>query len=658
MGKKVLVFLFILGLVFSLPGIWNRYTAERFNNGVDLVMDYNSLQTIIREEQQPKLVVLRRLKASGLTSIALYPDGLKDLINRGQARLFSGNEVMRSWDQTDSLDPLFAVFPFENDSVFIKIKEADLIKRTLAFLPDWAGKYGLEYIADDAQLVIFFKKWDVKFLHLSLGLDDQLAQEIQSLGLKIVPRINNIKANNLLNWSILQEYRPEYVIFAGAEVTGYDRNPARRTISTTAQIMREHNILYGMIESHIAYQKGAATLARELNYDLLRVHSIQQAEMDSPRDKYLLEGIVDRYLRAVRERNVRLLYLKPFLKQKQGLPPLELTEKYIQLLTGRLRDEGYLPGKLSPFKKYGNSRLDLVMISLAITAAGLLLLSYLLDNGLREWLLKYYWLPIIIILLVELGLLFTGRVFLLRKLLALASSVIFPSLAIISQLLAGRGKGWLTGFVKATLISLSGVVLLVGSLAHISFSLKVDQFSGVKFSFLLPLIIISLYYLKILLAGKDYNWLERARGFLNLNIKVKHLLMIATIALFAAIYVGRTGNYPSLPVPDFEIFFRNWLEKILYVRPRFKEFLIGHPLMIIGLKLVDRLQGKLIFYPILFLASIGQINILNTFSHIHTPLLVSSIRVIHGLWLGILIALLLWIVPGLIANRWLRKQAG
>ena len=53
MGKKLLVFLFILGLVFSLPGIWSRYKAEQLNRGVDLVLDYNSLQTLVKEQDLP-----------------------------------------------------------------------------------------------------------------------------------------------------------------------------------------------------------------------------------------------------------------------------------------------------------------------------------------------------------------------------------------------------------------------------------------------------------------------------------------------------------------------------------------------------------------------------------------------------------------------------
>ena len=656
MGKKLLVFLFILGLVFSLPGVWSRYKAEQLNRGVDLVLDYNSLQTLVKEQDLPNEEVLRRLKDSGLNSIALYPVLIKDLLNQGRVRLYTGNEIMRTQEQIGSLAPLFVDFPFDNNSVFIKIKDADLVPRTLAFLPIWTGKYKFDYKLYQGQLILFFKKWDVKYLNLSLGLDPQLVKEIAGLGLGLVPRLENNKLDNQLNWSILRDYRPEYVIFSGGEVTGYNPKPARCELGETATIMREHDILFGMIEANIAQQKGAATLARELDYQLLRVHSIQQGEMDSSRDKYSIEGIVERYLRSVRERNVRILYLKPFLRDKQGQPPLESTEKYIRLLTSRLKDEGYLPGELSPYPKYQNSHFDLIMISLGISAAGLLLLSYLLGNGLRKWLFNYYWVLILLVLIVGLVLIFTDRVFLLRKMLALASSVIFPSLAIISQLLSGRVKNWLKRFGQAALISLSGAILLMGSLSHLSFSLKVDQFTGVKLSMLLPLILITLYYSKSFWTRKDYHWRQQFSNFLELNLKVKHLLLIGIIGLAGAFYIGRTGNNPVLPVPDLEILLRSWLERVLYIRPRFKEFLIGHPLLIIGLKLVNSWKERIIFYPVLLLAAVGQINILNTFSHVHTPLSVSLLRVIHGLWLGIIVGILFWMLLSFMAKLWPGRQ--
>jgi hypothetical protein len=39
------------------------------------------------------------------------------------------------------------------------------------------------------------------------------------------------------------------------------------------------------------------------------------------------------------------------------------------------------------------------------------------------------------------------------------------------------------------------------------------------------------------------------------------------------------------------------------------------------------------------LAAMGQISLVNTFCHLHTPLSVSFLRLFHGLWIGALVGI-------------------
>ena len=59
-------------------------------------------------------------------------------------------------------------------------------------------------------------------------------------------------------------------------------------------------------------------------------------------------------------------------------------------------------------------------------------------------------------------------------------------------------------------------------------------------------------------------------------------LAILILALFAFM-ISRTGNDNPAGVSSVELAFRSLLEKILIVRPRTKEFLIGHPAMIVAI---------------------------------------------------------------------------
>ena len=98
-----------------------------------------------------------------------------------------------------------------------------------------------------------------------------------------------------------------------------------------------------------------------------------------------------------------------------------------------------------------------------------------------------------------------------------------------------------------------------------------------------------------------------------------------------AVYILRTGNF-GLPVANMEIVLREFLEKVLVVRPRTKEFLIGHPALYI---LLRERRGKAAW--LMPVAVIGQLSMVNTFSHIHTPLLVTLIRTGYGLVFGYII---------------------
>lgn len=168
--------------------------------------------------------------------------------------------------------------------------------------------------------------------------------------------------------------------------------------------MRANKICFGMIEPFIARQKGAVSLAYLLDFNILRVHSIQQEEMDE-RENYTVDKIIERYMRAVRERNVRLLYLKPFLRDKDGQTAAGRTLAYIDNLAEKLEEAGYKPGSPASYDKYISPGFLLILTGMGIIAGGVLLLNYLLP----EKYASYNYLLLVLGLLVELALLFLGR---------------------------------------------------------------------------------------------------------------------------------------------------------------------------------------------------------------------------------------------------------
>jgi hypothetical protein len=90
--------------------------------------------------------------------------------------------------------------------------------------------------------------------------------------------------------------------------------------------------------------------------------------------------------------------------------------------------------------------------------------------------------------------------------------------------------------------------------------------------------------------------------------------------------LARSGNFSAEWMhPDNGL--RSMLENILTIRPRTKELLLGQPLLYLGFAFGSPLLTLLGF--------VGQISIVNTFMHAHSPVTVSLLRTIYGQVLGL-----------------------
>ena len=631
--EKFIYSIIIFVLIISLFSLFERYQVEEKNKKVELIFDMKQLNKLNKEVG----ISFSDLKKDNVTGIAIYEDSLRSLNDEDEMKIIKGNELIRR-NLFSENKSIFEDFSYDEDSAFLIFTNNELSNRAEEAVNYWKEISGIKiksrYLSESKEnFIIFFPDWEEDYLSISLGFDQNLITEIESNDLKVVPRIVNNE--NEISWDdnydqlLLEELSPEYIIFAGDIISGYKEN-----ISKTAEIMNKNNIKLGMIESFIAKQKGVNSLAHLSEYNLMRVHSIQAEEME----KYSIQKVVDRYLRAVRERNVRILYLKPFLNSKDGLNITETNKKFLNDLTKGLQNDGFVLGSAETFDFFSNSKLSIYLISLGITGAGIILLEKLLGFNFKY---IHYFIFLLAILFVT-GFIYLNKIMFLRKLLALGSSIIFPSLAIITQFI-DKKSNYIMSFFKAIAISFSGVIFMTASLSHLSFLVNIDQFRGVKFSFLLPIIFVLWYYLK-----KEYiekkslkEYLATMNEFLNLEIKVKHLLMSGFLGIVAVVYIARSGNYSFLSVMNIEIWFREFLEDILYVRPRFKAFLIGHPILVVALYYKEEIKSNLLMTILLVLASIGQITILNTFAHIHIPLKISFIRSFHGIWLGLLLGIII-----------------
>ncbi len=629
MNKKILYLVIILTLIVSVIGIRGRMMVEQSNSNVEMAFDYKSL-TEMKKEYNNQTLSIEELKSYGINSIAISPLDIKKLVKLGKVAHLTNSEIQTSQLLSDSNDAFWEEFPLENQSAFLIFDSKNNFYNNLFYYKE---DFNLSFKEVKGKNVVFFPYWQEDYFSLDLGFDRDLIKEIKDSGLNVVYRFDNL-TNNDLNFHLLSTLSTDAtIVFAGQEILGYSDE-----IEKTAQIMQENNNTFGFIEAIIGVQKGEDKLAKKLNYEIVRVHSITQEEMNI----YAQSKIVDRYMRAVKERNIRFFYMRPIIKENKDFAEVKsLNTEYIDRLKERLVSAGYNISKAEPYQPFSNSSIYLIFTALGILAGGVLLLIEIFK--IKEELLQY-----ILIVLGIIGIFLTYfflDLYFFRTGLALGSSIIFPSLAVIAQLLRKSKVKNIFNYIKAALITLSGAVFIVSALADISYLTKINQFRGVKLAFIMPLLIITFYYfMEYIVREKDTTIKDKLFELLDVNLKLKHLIILGFIGLAGIYYILRTGNFPILDIPAIEERFRVILEDLLYVRPRFKEFLIGHPAFIIALYYFTQLKKNYGLYFLGLLAVIGQLNILNSFAHIHTPVLISLLRTIHGLWLGLVLGLIAVVV--------------
>ncbi|AAF09751.1 hypothetical protein E5E91_00825 [Deinococcus radiodurans R1 = ATCC 13939 = DSM 20539] len=328
------------------------------------------------------------------------------------------------------------------------------------------------------------------------------------------------------------------------------------------------------------------------------------------------EEIASKYNLAARERSQQLLYLRPF-------PTINETTDMLARLQELMKNSGIKVGM--PVTTAFEPSPVLRWLSIIGPLAALLL------AGLSLPLRRLGLLGAAGTLLLCLGLNYATPL----AGFALVAAVTFPALGLLLR------RSRITDWFIATGLSLVGVVFVSALGATPDSMLGLHPFRGVGLTLLLPLAMVAASFLP----KQDIR--KTVSDVYNAPIKLGDIAVMGLgLALLGLVY-SRRGNATGGSVTEFESSLRQNVQDSM-VRPRFKE-VAAHPLAILGL------SGKLPGYfsgLMLLGGTMGQASILNTFSHFHTPFLISATRCFLGLGLGLLIGLLLVKLFDVLAGFW------
>jgi len=645
-SDKVFIILVLGALLAAGVLASERARIEQANRTVEIVLDADDARQLASAAGMPPTELLRQLRDAGASALAVREITIGELLESGRL--------------------LAAAAPGQTR---LLIPDAEL-----AVLLQPALRARLPHLRSQITESPFTLLLNLNLEHLAqvpVILRPEDLRAARGTGLRVVARLLNFPAASpqAIEAAVAEAEATgaRLVVFDREEVLGYDG-----LLAETAQAFRQHGLLYGFVE--MAGQRGDEALARLLASRVVSVHSISDFDMLT----MLPEVAVPRFVRAVRERNVRACYVRLLLRPQRD--PTAANRAYVRAIAQALRGQGFKIGPPVPFqgREGWPPKWLRLLVALGLPAAAVLLLRRLipLTPG-RVWVLFL----VLAAFGLLLGLVRPGLVVPLGGLLA---ACVFPTLGLLSVLQAARGtglrpahrpgSGWgeaelsrspatgelvglaLGGLVAASAISVAGGMLIVGLYSRPGYLAGGEYFTGVKLSYLTPLVLV----LAAVIADLPGRTEPLAVWWTGLRLRLgqffsRPILVIEALIVLAALgavsfALMRSGNQALVAPSQAEIKLRSLLESLLVVRPRTKEFLVGHPALMLALAL--SLRGRRVWLPLLaLLAGIGQVSLVNTFCHLHTPLYISFLRAGHGLWTGALMGVVVILVWRLLFDR-------
>lgn len=675
--NKITIALIIIGLLASIPLIFERINWEQSSKQVELVMDYDDLYLLTNSTEDPELAEERFFSEvkDYVNSIAIYEATLERLRIRGEAtgdiRVYSGKDLLdptRNVPQDKMIDP---------NHTYVLFNTQELKDRWEPQFRTFLSQEGEITDFEMYGMTGFEISAPYRFIkRLPLGLDPVLAEKINNNGFEIVPRLSNAYTDKERSLALIEQaaqYEISYIIFQGSEVTGYPNH-----LKDVASLLNKYEIGIGPIEM-TKEQAGLKSLSyylvsynevdeRNDNWYIARVHSLTEYTMNkmvNPTSQQLqgvepvkFTDLQEQVELAITERNIRIVYIHaPMSFDKHAsiveydtinfkYDPEDIIDKTILAINdigNRIEQEGYTLGKAEPFKYHEKSWMEIARWLTLI--GGIAVISLLVARfipSLQGITLLLGFVGILIAKLLNLESLYF-------KFIGLGTAVAIPVVAIDYSLRELKGSlnkkvsiiHLLKVYFVTALISFTLSALVVGMFNHVKYSLYIDQFRGVSVLYLAPLF-LTLFLIM-------WSFKEPFTKWLKANFKNYYVIILGILGIIVLYYLSRSGNEAT--ISQLEVKFRKLLQTNLDIRPRTKEFLFAYPLFVLAIYL--SYYYKRAVY-LLVAASMGQLSIVSTFTHLHTPYTVSVIRTGIGLVLGLIIGLIL-IVVWRILEPWLIK---
>jgi Family of unknown function (DUF5693) len=652
----------IAGTLAALLIAWDRFRFEMLDRSVEITMDQQDLSDFAHAFGYNMDELLQQMRRAGLTSVAVYEEQGVRVNNANHALALSGQQLIDSGRVSPLGDPLLEAMwhahRLDPNSMYLIVYDAPTLTRYLTVLPNQLEPRNVRVVRASLPAIVAVKTQIDFFNSLGLGIPDDIARQVRRAGLLVDPRVQNNERMGPARIDatfaqMLAGGRIGTVIFFGQgnEVLGYPFN-----LDATADAFRAADVNFGDVEAYSAdqIQKGSITLARKIVNQTVRVQAISKIELD----KLDLDTVIGRYLLGVRERNIRVIYLRPFPHVIQrpladGTLVTESAEATNLEMLRRLRDglaaNGFSTGRAHGFVNFKSPNLEVLYCVVALGVVGAFLLLLDLYAWANAWMA---WTSFGITLAAYVASALLAHDYIVRQIWALGGALTFALLAgtVAAPYFSSAGSHQADSFASSVtrgavcMLRSAGVAILGGFfvaalLSQATFMIEVQQFLGTKVLLAGPPLILLILYAFTPVFGMRQRLGEVASS----PLRAWQFFAILVLAAAAVLLLIRSGNQPDIGVSGFEQHLRGVLTTLVGARPRFKEFLVGYPALVL-LPALTPAHRRTIGWLIILAAGIALSDVIDTFSHIHTPLLVTVLRIVNGLLFGLIAGIIVQLI--------------
>ncbi len=644
--RDPLVLCVIVGLAAAFVILAHRYTIERAYRTVEITIDGDDWTTLARRNGLSREDLYAELYRHGARSVTLYAASLKRLSDNGLISYLSGTDAIDQARTGTLGGPLAALAQAG------RLRPSDTyVVGPLPLLRLIQQGFAIQLGASHATLLpggapvleVGASGKDVE--DASLGVLPQDVDAARGQHLAVEARVRNFRdvapgGLDTFFAGLRALGQPLTLIFDRDQVLGYET-----LIPDVADEIRRNGFAFGQIEAFTARrkQKGEGELAVKALPQVIRVFSMTPEELqgsspDAAQDKFVL---------AARERNVRILYIRPFLTTSAGLNPVAVNMDYVESIAGALTHAGYRLGKAAPLPSVATSGALFLLAALGALAATALAVEEVgdaLSTPVSRRLLYAG---------VGVGVLLTGAALavhhttLWRQLLAFLAALAFPILSMYRLVPGARRSSWpvpapgrsgwsvlasgIGGLWTVSAVTALGAVMVAALLSEWLFMMGMRDFLGVKAAHIIPVVLLGLL-IAAAASPRGELW-PQLRRWLRQPLLLEYGIAIIVIGVGVVFALGRTGNTGLPLLSSLELKSRVVLQHLLVARPRTKEYLIGDPFMVLTFALAAAGLRRWVL-PAAMIGAIGQVGLVNSFSHIHTPLIYALARTVYALVIG------------------------